>query len=568
MGTTRISTRIIESPGMNLGSQVLESSERSPTAQTAGRVMQTVMQWPLLGGAVVAFLLLCALTTALGTGLGLAAYRDSGYPDSSDLLRIGEVIRTGHFYPDGNRPPYMVSLYGPMTYLVLGIPYRLALAAGLAPQVLVRLGVLSAVSLCVWLVYLISRRLYDSRGIAWICALFAVSALPLAQWTTQIRGDFLGLAASLASIYWLLRKNDRPHTLGAAICAGLAPLFKQTFLAVPMAAFSWLLFRRRYKDAAVWASTVASIVGLGYAIVLWREPLMLKTTAALGHPVLEYSRAFAIFMDALGQPVTPFAAIGAFIALQQRAYDRLLMLFYCVAAWLMAILVIPQAGGTINYFWESLFASSVLAGSGLYELQRKANRTPVLVRAMVFVLLLWSFVPMLREHLAYLNLCYTNARHYQTQKTRWESLASVITGKRLLSTLPDITALSSSPEIPDPYLNGTLELRGGWNSAPVAAQIDAGVYDLIITKNEEADKHQDDYRGVRKWSDGMWAAVKRTYEPACVFKGDKYVEKYDFEGDGEVWLPRRGTGETLPRLLAIGCLPIADQNETAVASLF
>jgi hypothetical protein len=552
MGTTRVSTRVI-------------ASAPSRVSSVAGRAIETVLRWPLLIAAVVAFLLLCALTTALGTGLGVANFRDAGYPDSSDLLRISEVIRTGHFYPDGDRPPYMVSLYGPLTYLVLGLPYRLAQAAGITPQVLVRLGVLSVVCLCVWFVYLISRRLYDSRAMAALSVLFAVSALPLAQWTTQIRGDFLGLAMALFSIYWFLRKSSRAQTLSAGILAGLAPLFKQTFLAAPMGVFSWLLYRRRFKDAASWAGAVASTLGIGYGIVLWREPLMLKATAALGHPVLEYSRASAIFMDALCQPVTPFAAIGAFLVLRQRAYDRLVLLFYCAAAWLMALLVIPQAGGAINYFWESLFASSVLAGAGLYELQRRANRTPVMVRAMLCVLLLWAFVPMLREHLAYLNLCAKNVRHYQTQKARWESFSSVVAGKRLLSTLPDVTILSSSPEIPDPYLNGTLELRGGWNSAPIAAQIDAGVYELIVTKNEEAYKHQDDYRGVRKWSDGMWAALKRSYTPACVFEGDKYVEKYDFQGDEEVWLPRRGGGEILPRLLAIGCLPAGAAADSEVS---
>jgi Dolichyl-phosphate-mannose-protein mannosyltransferase len=560
MGTSRISTRILLD---HRESQLLEASERSKTPWTAERLLEILFQWPLLTGAVVAFLMFCAFLTALGIGLGVANFRDTGYPDSSDLLRIREVIQTGHFYPDGDRPPYMVSLYGPLTYLVLGVPYRLAQAAGVTPQMLVRLGVLAAFSLCVWLVYLIGKRLYGSRIIAWFCVLFAVSALPLAQWTTEIRGDFLGLAVALLSVYWFLRNDGRSPTLGAAICAGLAPLCKQTFLAVPLAVFSWLVFRRRFKNAASWAVTVGLTVGVGYAIVWWREPLMLKSIAALRHPVLEYPHALAIFMDALSQPVTPFAVIGALFILQNRAYDRLLLLFYCGVAWLMAILIIPQAGGAINYFWESLFASSVLAGSGLYELQRKANQTSPLVKAMILVLLLSSFVPMLRERLAYLSVCVTNVRHYQAKKARWESLASVVAGRRLLSTLPDVTILSSSPEMPDPYLNGTLELRGGWKSAPIAAQIDAGVYDLIITKHDEADKHQDDYRGVRKWSDSMWDALKRTYTPACVFKDDKYAAQHPSDEDEDVWLPRRA-GEILPRLVAAGCVPIADHSETAV----
>ena len=78
-----------------------------------------------------------------------------------------------------------MTLYGPLTYVLLSVPYRLAQATGVTPQVLVRLGVVGAVCLCIWLVYLISRRLYSSRSMAWLCVLFAVSALPMA--TGQLR---------------------------------------------------------------------------------------------------------------------------------------------------------------------------------------------------------------------------------------------------------------------------------------------------------------------------------------------------------------------------------------------
>jgi hypothetical protein len=124
-----------------------------------------------------------------------------------------------------------------------------------------------------------------------------------------------------------------------------------------------------------------------------------------------------------------------------------------------------------------------------------------------------------------------------------------------------VTLLSVKPEVPEPFLNAMLETQGQWNSGPVTAQIDAGVYDLIITKNEEAEKHQDDYRGVRKWSDGMWGALKRTYTPVCVLKDDKYVEEPGDEDGEEVWLPRRGADEILRRLVAIGCRPITEPGD-------
>jgi hypothetical protein len=554
--------------GINQRSQLLEEvSETRDEAWTVGGVIQTVRRQPLLSGSVVLFLLLCALSTVVGTALGLANFRDVGSPDSSDLLRIGEFVRSGHIYPDGDRPPYLISLYGPLTYFMLSIPYRLAQAAGITPQVLVRLGVVGAVCLCVLFVYLISRRLYSSRPIAWLCALFALSALPMAQWTTQIRGDFLGLAVSLLSVYWFLLKNGRPQTIGAAICAGLATLFKQTFLAAPVAIIGWLIYRRRYKEAALWAATVALTVAGGYAIAWWREPLMLKSIAALRHPVLEYRQAIGILFRAVSQPVVPFALIGGCLALWKRAPERLLFVIYCIFAWLVAILTLPQVGGNINYFWEPLVASAVLAGSGLCELQWKVNRTPILTKVMVSVLLLWSFVPMLREQLGYLRLCYTNVRSYQVHKARWESFASTIAGRRLLATNSDVAVLSTTPEMPDPFLNALLERRGGWNSGPIADQIGAGVYDLVVIRQGEDEKEKNDgYRGIRKWSDGMWGALKRTYRPACVFANDRDVEEDDAnEGSDEVWLPRRGAGEILPRLVAIGCVAEAKQVDSGSA---
>ena len=141
---------------------------------------------------------------------------------------------------------------------------------------------------------------------------------------------------------------------------------------------------------------------------------------------------------------------------------------------------------------------------------------------------------------------------YQVRKTKWESFVSTISGRRLLSTVPAVTIHSMIPEIPDPFGNSVFELRGGWNSGPVVAQIDAGVYDLIVIEKGQADKVAG-YRGVRDWSDGMWGALKSTYRPACVFE------------DMEVWLPRRGSGEILPSLTAIGCLPVAKQVDNGSA---
>ena len=136
-------------------------------AWTAGWTMNKLWRQPLLSGLVVVLLLVGVLSIAAGAAIGLTSFRDVGYPDSATLLRIGEAADSGYLYPDLDRPPYLATIYGPLTYVLLGVPYRLAQAADIAPQTLVRLAVAGALCACFALVFLIARRLYGSRPMAW-----------------------------------------------------------------------------------------------------------------------------------------------------------------------------------------------------------------------------------------------------------------------------------------------------------------------------------------------------------------------------------------------------------------
>ncbi len=498
----------------------------------------------ILGVSVIALLLAGALCVAAGTILGVVNFRDVGYPDSANLIRIGELIHTGRLYPAIDRPPYLLTLYGPLTYLFLAAPYALAQSIGVDPQIPVRLAEVVALLACVWLIFLISRRLYRSRRMAWLCVLFAVSTTAFASWTTQIRGDLPAAAVSLLTIYLCLRSNQRRPLIGAAICGGLAVLVKQTFWAASVAMVCWLIYRRRFKDAALWIACWAFTIAFGYGIVFWREPLALHHLAAMRHPLLEYRGAIAILLDAVAQPLVPFAILGGLVALWKRTPERLLLLIYCLVTWLVAILTAAQVGANFNYFWEPLLSSAVLAGAGLCELQRRANRIPLVGAAMLLVLLYRAFLPMLAHDYVVLRTSYRELTSYQSRSEKWESFVKPLSGRRLLSTFPDVTIHSSIPEMPDPYLNSTLESRGAWSPSPVIADLRAGSYDVVVIASGEADAPSD-YRGIRLWSDdAMWRALKGEYRPACSFEGM------------EAWTSARGSSDILAGLLAIGCVPM------------
>ena len=284
--------------------------EPQPEPSAASTFLLALLQKNLLITFVVIVLLANVFSIVVGTSLRLTAFTDVGYPDSATLLRVIEFVHSGRIYPDFNLPPYLVTIYGPLTYTLLSIPYRLALALGVTPEILMRLFIVAAFCLCVFLVFLISRRLYGSGLVAWLCILFAISSLPLARWTTQLRGDFLALAFALLSVYLFLVAKGHRLTCASALFAGMAPLIKQTFLAVPVALIGWLIYRRRYQEAVLWSACFALTLIGGYAFFCWREPLMLKHIAALRHPVLEYRKALGISWYAASQPVVTFGLIG------------------------------------------------------------------------------------------------------------------------------------------------------------------------------------------------------------------------------------------------------------------
>lgn len=514
------------------------------------RALNALRHQSILSGCVIACLLAGAFSVVIGTVLGITSFTDVGYPDSANLLRIGDVLRSGHLYPAFDRPPYLVTLYGPLFYVVLAVPYGLAQAAGITPELPVRLGVVGALCLSVLIIFGISRRLHGSRSVAWLCVLFGVSVFPMASWTTQIRPDFLALGFSLLSIYLCHLTNDSPRAVASAISAGSALLVKATFVAAPIAIVGWLIYRRRYKEAVVWITAfVLTAVG-GYALAWWREPLMLQHIAALRHPIFEYRAALFYLWIALSQPVVPFAALGGFLALWKRSSEGLLLAVYCIVAWIVAILTAPQVGSNINYFWEPLLAAAALAGPGLSELQRKAKQAPLLVTPIVMIVILGSFLPTLWHESGFLRQVDRSVSEYQLRKVKWDAFVSAISGHKFLSTFPAVTFYSVNPELPDPFLNSVLERSGQWNSGPIVAQINEGAYELVIIG--KGDDEIVRFRGISLWNKQMREAMKRAYRLACVFE------------EMEVWLPRRDSSVILPRLSAIGCLSASpDKNEPA-----
>lgn len=495
-------------------------------------------------------LVLGALCTAAGSLVGLNNFRDVGYPDSATLLRVGGLVRSGQMYPDFQRPPYQLSVYAPLTYVLHAIPYALGEQVGLSHQVAVRSGVLAAFVLCLTLLFVIGRLTSSSPVGGSLAVLFAASIFPLGDWTTQIRSEFWAVAFSLGAVLIVMRSNRRQSLIVAAILAGIAPVVKQTFVTASAAVFIWLMLSRRFKSAAIWSATVFVTLLAGFGIAWWREPMMLEHLSFLADPELEYRNALRIFVSALSQPVIPFAAFGVVLGLSRRRKDVLLVSTFCTLSWFIAVATIPHVGGSINYFWEPLLASSILGAYALREIEG-GDWLPRAARTLIALVFLWGCASIVANDLRYLRDSSQAFASYEERRERWISFTAAIAGHRILSTYPAFTALSSTPEVPDPFLNATLERSGKWSYAPVVAQLEAGEFDLVVVSRGYPAQELE-YRGLALWSVAMRDALTARYTRGCVFE------------DFDIWLPSPSSSTLLNRLSEVGCSRENDRPRAAI----
>ena len=506
-----------------------------------------VILLPLLAAFGLAF---GFVRNALYTVMGLLSFRDVMYPDSANLLRAGEAMASLHLYPPLDRPPYLVTPYGPLMYLLFGLTRGLAEMLGIDAAVTARGAVLLAFMCCVFAVYRLIKATEASQTVRLVCVALLLCSPAFAHWTTQCRGDFPAAALSLFSLLAVTLGSISGLLIAALLCAG-AILTKQSFVSATIAIAAWLVWRRRHVDCARFIAVVIACVGAGYGLLLWREPLMATHWSALRHVVPPDPKgALVIYLIAASQPIMVAGGGALLLVLAVAARQSLLaarqpflalFALYFLAATVIAALGTIQVGAAINYYWEPLFAAALLASALPQEWPNLRHST--LVRRLG-ALVAVAFTVSVLANMAYLPKTYQDEQayfeHYQASRGQWSALAGLISGKRVLSTEPDIAVLSAVPEIPDPFVISILETAGRWDPAPIVHDIEDRRYQMLFINKWTWDGHPQ-YRGVVLWGPVIMAAVLRNYRPACdIF-------------DLHVLLPETDDTSLRTKLMAIGC---------------
>ena len=487
---------------------------------------------------LAAFLLVGVTAVLVSTGVDLTWFRNVGYPDSASLLRISDYARTGTIYPDPNQPPYLATLYGPLFYILLSLPVRFA---GNVENIrlVARLTMIGFWIASLVLLFLIVYRISGSkkRGV-WAVA-FACAPDVIAHWTTQIRSDLTGITFSLLSIYFILG-STKPRLRLAAVWSVLALLCKQTFVSAPLAVFLYLLWRRRFAQAFLWASAVGLGTFLGYGVVIWREPYAWLQLTTFAKPVYSFHTGLLLAARGLLNAAPLFALVGAFAAWKKAWGKELLLVIYCLLTWGTALTLLMQVGGSTNYFLEPVTASAALAAVTLPSLKDAIARASRMVLIPATIALLCFFVPLLRADWMLLEDSWSRARHYAAYRADWQPFISSVAGRSLLSSYPDVTIYSRKPEVPDPLLNSVLAVRDRWSWNPVIESLNRSDYELLAMYPYFL-SGSGQYRGLRYWNQSLFDAVLRNYQLAGLCAGM------------EIWTPRKARSGSWKYLTTEGC---------------
>lgn len=313
-----------------------------------------------------------ALLITIGFCATLAIYNVSswsarltfpGDTDSVEGTPVCEIIRLARgddiYSPVAGE--FHGAIYGPLYYLVGAalinrqnpsrFPLRLISLVGLAGVLL------SSVSVAI--------RMFHRNAAAITVSLLVLSYGFVTELSTSARCDVVGLAISLAGFSVAHKFSGTYRVFLSAPLFALALLYKQQFIAAPLAVFAGLLLLRHFRDAVAFALTLCScLITFGVALKFLFFP-GLNWAGLVGNSA-------AIFDWNVILPSILFTAllIGApfLLALESVRRSRDVLLgCYLVSSLLICSMLLGKAGAGSWYYLETFIVVSICIGSLTWE---------------------------------------------------------------------------------------------------------------------------------------------------------------------------------------------------------
>lgn len=352
---------------------------------------------PLIALAVFAAVLSALVALATGTWMSQSDIPGFGGEEANVVYSVQQLTAGEPIYSAPDRPPYAVTQYSPIYYIVCASATRLVGveatdAAGVTRVCrLVSLAAALACAVVVFALVRVSLRLPVAVGVM-IAAFGLVAAVP---WHFLARPDALTTLFLLLALFLALRVNPsegyRPWSAAAAIfVAWLALLTKQSGAQAGALVLLYLAFVRAWRELGIAVGTGAAVaavlVALAGPLGEWLGPAfkehLIDGVRNGMDPVAALERTFAPFFQQFWVLAALAAVAG--VALWREADPRrrfvgaapvFLFAFACATGF--------KVGSAANYFIE--FAIVAAISSGVYCCATVALRPLAIVSLMMYL---------------------------------------------------------------------------------------------------------------------------------------------------------------------------------------
>ena len=279
--------------------------------------------------------------------------------------------------------PMTVHVYNIFAY---AIPALVALPFGSDAETLLTVGrsisLVSSIALTVllgWYGYRISSSYFVALFAALLPFFFHEMALPH---FFRLRPESPAIFFSAAAIIYLLRGDERTQSLlGVAGLCFISFLFKQSFIAAPVAIGLYFLLTRRWRCLAVFSAAYGvAIIALfsimygmsGYAYLENAFVAMASNIVDVRKALMFYSGYFfgKSFGLLLAVPIALVVAI-------KHGRSNILIVCYCVTALLWNVYSSGKTGSSSNYYAE-FGVASIIVIMNVFRRRAEGGGTPLL----------------------------------------------------------------------------------------------------------------------------------------------------------------------------------------------
>jgi hypothetical protein len=482
-------------------------------------------------------LLLCAgaslAVNVFGFVVTLPLLDAAGHSDTYVLHDARGYAQSGRLYRTPADAPYNPSVYSPLFYLVLSLPFRLSDPANpfLAPRLIVG----GFFALCVLVSMSIAGALARHRSIVLWSGLLGLSVRLFGSWLPQLKVDFMAALFGLISVR-LLMIEARWAAPVAGLAAGTAVAFRMTNVAAALSGLAWLVMGRRYRSAAEFmAGSLVTGAG-GYLLFVPFEPHLSGHLFALGSPLRDYPGLGWVVFRVIREPVVLLAVSALLLLLRRPRRKWQLLLLYGASSALAASAAALHPGVSVNHFFEAVLIAVPLASLAAVRLTRTAALGPVPQIVLAALIVTFFVKPTIGD------VRRTLAMDVAARNGEWVGLQHLVKDRRVFAVVPPVDFLTGTPLITEPFVLRVLELGGAFDSGPLADRIRAREFELVVTRPPDVT-----FRGVELLSPSLWQAIRSAYAPFCVLRGRLYHLPDDQRDPGSL-----GAG-----FLALGCIPSA-----------